>query len=407
MYALWKLALVFSLLAFALPVRAQDLPSPLDSAAVARVARQRRAEVLASRARAQAARQEPRVVSALPDPTLTLNANHIPFDLHGIDASIAWQQEFPLSGVLANRKRAAFAEADRFAADTQRVALDVALEAEQAFYTLAQRRETAPVLDDQLAITEQLLVIARAHYAAGQGAEVDVLRLENEAARFRSDRRALDSEVRAAEASLNAALARDVAATIPALAWNDELGDPAPTPELVARAISNRPELASVRAERRRALAEVDVMKSLYWPQAFVTLGPHHMLGEGFGVMTSFGISLPIWGNRPAGVSEARSLVTAATSEVSAMELAISGKVAAARETVVAERTRLVAIQKDILPRQKQIVTSAMGSFGSGLGQLLTVLDSSRDLRDLRMQELAARARLGMAWAELRRETGE
>lgn len=78
----------------------------------------------------------------------------------------------------------------------------------------------------------------------------------------------------------------------------------------------------------------------------------------------------------------------AATAEVSAMERVISGDVVAARERVSAERTH----ERD-------------GKLRRGQGALVTVLDASRDLRDLRMQELAARARLGLAWAELRHES--
>lgn len=386
---------------------AQELPTPLDSRSVVRLAKERRGEVIAAHARAVAAFQGPRIVSALEDPTLSVNANHIPFDLHGVDWSATLQQEFPLSGVRADRGRAARAEAERMETDTHRVALDVELEAEEAFFMLAERRETAPVLDDQIAITEQLLVITRAHYASGQGIEADVLRLDNEAARFRSDRHALDSEIRAAEATLNAAMARDPTATIPALAWNDDLAEPGSLAELVAHAVATRPELGGVRAERRRAAAELDVAKSLYWPNAYVMVGFHNMLGEGPGLMTSFGLSLPIWGNRPAGVSQARATISAATAELSAMELVIRGKIASARETVLAERTRLLAIQKDILPRQKQIVTSSMGSLGAGQGLLVAVFDASRDLRDVRMQELAARERLSVAWARLKREVGD
>lgn len=75
----------------------------------------------------------------------------------------------------------------------------------------------------------------------------------------------------------------------------------------------------------------------------------------------------------------------------------------AARERVFAERTRLVAIRQDILPRAREVVAS----FGEGQGSMLAVLDATRDLRDIRVEELAARRRLSVAWAKLRREKGE
>jgi cobalt-zinc-cadmium efflux system outer membrane protein len=391
--------------------RAEDaaaLPTPLDIPTVVRLARERRAEISAARARTAAAAERPKIVSALPDPMVIAQMNHLAIDGHSIQGSLSVQQEFPLSGVRGNRRRAAEADVDRWGAETRRVALDVELEALQAFFMLAQRRETPLILDDQIAITEQLLVLARAHYAAGQGTQSDVLRLENEAARFRADRRALDAEIRGAEAMLDTVLARDPTAPIPQLAWNDELNDPPALDALVAKAIANRPELAGARAGRRRALAEVDVMKSMYSPIALLRVGPAYMTSDGPGVMAMVGISVPIWRERlTAGVSEAQSMVAMASADISAMERTITGTIALARENVLAERTRLLAIRQDILPRARQVVASATGSFAAGKGSMLDVLDPTRDLLEIRMQELMARARLSMAWAKVRREIAE
>jgi hypothetical protein len=38
---------------------------------------------------------------------------------------------------------------------------------------------------------------------------------------------------------------------------------------------------------------------------------------------------------------------------------------------------------------------------------MIAVLEAARDLREVRMQQLMVRTRLGTAWAKLRRETGE
>jgi outer membrane protein TolC len=89
------------------------------------------------------------------------------------------------------------------------------------------------------------------------------------------------------------------------------------------------------------------------------------------------------------------------------MERMIGGRIGSLREGVLAERTRFLAIRDDILPRARLVVQSATGSFGAGQGPMIAVLDAARDLRDVRMQELMARVRLGTAWAMLRRETGE
>jgi outer membrane protein TolC len=387
---------------------AATLPAPLDPATVVRIAHDRRPEIVGARARAFAAAQRPKIVSALPDPMVMVSMDHLPIPVMGVDGSVTVQQEFPLSGVLGNRRRAAEADADRWGADARRVALDVELEALDAYFMLAERRGLAPILDEQIALVEQLAALARAHLAAGQGMQADVLRLDNERARLDADRRALVSEIRGAEAMLDAALARAPDEPIPGLAWTDDTGDPPPLDALVREGLARRPELGAARGERARALAEVDVMQSMYAPMAVVRAGPAYSMLEGPGVMAMVGVSVPLWRERlGAGVTEARSMATMASADIEAMQRMIAGAIAAARETVMAERARLLALRNDVLPRSHLVVESAVGSFGAGQGPMVAVLDAARDLRDVRMQELMSRARLATAWAKLRREIGQ
>jgi outer membrane protein TolC len=384
------------------------LPSPLDAPTVARLARARRAEVQAARLRAVAAAERPKIVSALPDPMVMVAMDHLPFNLMGVDGSITVQQDFPLSGVLGARGRAAQASVGRFRADAERAELDVALEALDAFYMVAARRATRAVLDEQITLVAQLAVVARAHLASGHGMQADVLRLDNERARLEVDRSALLAETRSAEAMLSASLARDPAALVPELAWADELTEPAPADVLARSALANRPELKAALAERARARAEIDAMNAMYNPMAFVRIGPSYSMLEGAGAMAMIGVSIPVWREKlGAGVAEARAMESMAAADVAAMNRMVLGRVASARELVIAERTRLVALRSDILPRARLVVDSATQSFAASQSPMIAVLDATRDLREVRMQEIMVRAELGHAWAVLRRETGE
>jgi outer membrane protein TolC len=273
---------------------------------------------------------------------------------------------------------------------------------------LAERRGLAPIFDEQIALVDQLAAVARAHVASGQGMPVDVLRLDNERTRLETDRRALSSEIRSAEAMLDAALARSPDAPVPELAWTDELSEPPALDALLRQGLSRRPELAGARAEQSRALAEVDVMQSMYAPMAVVRAGPAYSMLEGSGVMAMVGVSVPLWRERlGAGVAEARSMVVMAGADLEAMQRMIAGSIASAREAVVAEQIRLQSIRNDVLPRSRLVIESGIGSFAAGQGPMVAVLDAARDLRDVRMQELMVRARLAVAWAKLRRETGD
>jgi outer membrane protein TolC len=382
------------------------LPSPLDAATVVRLARERRPETTAAKARWAAAAERPNVVSALPDPMLMVAADQVPFALTSIMGSVTVQQEFPLSGVRGDRRRAAEADAQRWAADARRVDLDVELDALGAFYMLGERRGEQPILDEQIDLVGQLAAVARVHLGAGQGMQADVMRLDNERARLAADRDALVAEARAAEAMLDTSLARSPDESIPALAWDDDPGDPPPADALTRQALAQRPELAEARAERARAAAEIDAMRSMYTPMALVRAGPAYQTPDpGFTLM--IGVSLPIWRERlGAGVAEARAMATMAAADEDAMRRMVLGAVASRREAVVAARTRWLALAREIVPRAHLVVQSATGGFAAGQGPMVAVLDAARDLRDVRVDELMARIRLGQAQAQLQRAVG-
>jgi outer membrane protein TolC len=375
---------------------------------VLHVAHARRPEIVGARARALAAAQRPKIDSSLPDPMVMVSVDHLPIPVMGVDGSVSVQQEFPLSGVLGDRRRAAEADAARWSADAHRVAQDVELEAVEAYFMLGERRGLAPIYDEQITLVDELGAVARAHLASGQGMQADVLRLDNERARLEADRRALASDIRAAEAMLDAALARPPDAPIPEVAWTDDVGEPSALEALVRQGFSRRPELAAASAEHARALAEVDAMQAMYAPMALVRAGPAYTMQEGPGVMAMVGVSVPLWRERrSAGVAEARSMAAMASADIEAIQRMVAGSIAAARENVLAERVRLLALRNDVLPRAHLVVESAVGSFGAGQGPMIAVLDASRDLREVRMQELMVRVRLGTAWAKLRRASGD
>lgn len=284
---------------------AQELPTPLRLADVARIATQQRAEIGAARARAQAAAQRPAIVGALEDPTISPSIDHYPYRMMEeegargrYDWSIAFEQRFPLSDIRTQRRRSAQADARRADADANRIRLDVVLEAQTAYFMLRERRAMQRVLEEQLALSRQLVVSATARYAGGKGAQAEVLRAEVEVARALAAQRALLAETRAAEAMLNANLGRAAAAPIPQLDYRVRTEEPPLFESVRAQAMAARPELMGGASEVERAAAEIDVMSAMYRPMAMIRLGPSSTMAEGSGAMVMIGISIPLWRDR-------------------------------------------------------------------------------------------------------------
>ncbi len=405
--------LVMLVLAFALlagDARAQEtapLPSPLSLEAALKTARAHRAEIVAARARAQAAEQQPAIVYPLEDPALLPSIDHLPVTMLGIDASVSVEQRFPLSRQRRFRREAATAERDRVRTGIVRSSLDVELDAAAAFFMLWERREMAKIVDRQLELSRELVVAANARYGAATGAQADVLRAEIEVSRLEMQRRVLDSEITAGEAMLRATLGLPPETAVPELMpWTAPASPPSAS-TAIAAAREQRPELAAGRAEIRGAEAEVLTMRSMRAPMAMLRAGPAYTMFMGPGVMFMFGITMPRLGRVRAQVREAEAMTAMARADLAAMQRMIEGEVASAQARVVAANTRVAALRDEVVPRAQQAVAPTLTGYAAGQLPLVSVVEAARALWSVQAELVAAQMQLGIEWARLRRATGE
>lgn len=387
--------------------RAEELPSPLKPEAVLKYAAEHRAEITAAKAKAAAAAQVPKQVGALPEPMIMASIDHLPITLEGINASFMVQQEFPLSGVRGARERAAEADAKAATLQVSTAKLDVEAQALAAYLMLVEAQRMAAVLDDQVAIAKQVVAVAQARLAASEAAGADVLRAQLDVVRLEGERAALDADIKAAASMLEASLALPVKGDPKTCELTLPGADPPALAELVKKAVDKRPELAAMKASVARASAEVDVMKSMYSPMAFVRAGGAYTMMEGPGVMLMVGISVPIWREKlGAGVAEAKSMVTMADADVAAMSKMVEGEVGAARQGVIAARTRLATVQTKVLPLSKSVLSLTIATYAAGQVPLVSVLDAVKAVRDARMEEVIAEVKAAGAWVRLGRAVG-
>lgn len=402
------LALLLALL-LAGRARAQEvapLPSPLSLETALKVARAQRAELAAARARARAAERGPAIAYPLEDPALLPSIDHLPFRLHGIDASVTVEQRFPLSRLRRHRREAATATRDRTRTDIARAGLDVALDAATAYFMLWERREMARIVAAQLELSRELVVAANARYGAATGPQADVLRAEIEVSRLEMQRRVLASEIAAAEAMLRATLGVPPDAAVPELvAWKPPAAPP-PVAEALAAARQRRPELAAGQAEIRGAAAEVRSMRSMRAPMAMLRAGPAYTMFMGPGAMLMFGVTMPRLGRVRAQVREAEAMSTMARSELAAMQRMVEGEVGSAHARVLAADARVASLRDDVLPRAQQAVAPTLAGYAAGQLPLVSVVEAARALWSVQAELVAAQMQLGIEWARLRRAIG-
>ena len=376
---------------------------------VLRYASQHRQEIVAARARARAAAERPAIASALEDPMVTPSVDHAPYMMWGEQADLSFmiEQQFPLSRIRRHRGDAARAEARRLNLDTDRIIQNLLLDAARAFLMLRERRETARVLVEQVALAREFVGAANARYSAGTSGQPDVLRAEIEVARLDAEARAVRLQVVAAEAMFNASLGRAADAPVPALEGAVPADEPQAWGTLREAALGRRAELSAGRAEISRAESEILVMKSMYKPMAVLRTGPAYTMADKGGWMLGIGISVPIWRSKlNSGVREAQAMAEMARADVAAMTRMIEGEAATARNDVLAARERVLALRQDVLPRARRAIEPSISAYAAGTLPLTSVIDAAQALWSLQAELVTAESELGMAWARLHRALG-
>ena len=192
-----------------------SMPTPLPQ--LLAEANQNNSQIKAADYAWQAAKQVPRQVSTLPDPTFTYqmfsvgspepfagytNSN---FSYVGIGAS----QELPYPGKLRLRGDVAKREAGIAGVEVNATTASVADAVKVSYIQLAYLQKALVILQENEHVVDQLIEDATAHYEVGQGSQADVLQAQVERTKVVREITAKNEEIGNAEADLKGLLHRD------------------------------------------------------------------------------------------------------------------------------------------------------------------------------------------------------
>lgn len=342
--------------------------------------------------------------TALPNPTARYGYSSM-FKMHSVEL----MQEVPFPAKLLAEGRAALAEARVMRWElAERVNVLREQAASSVAMLYAARREVE-LADENLALLERFIELARTKVTAGTATQSDVLRAEVERGGLRAERAAFLRDVEVAQSALNVLLDRAPDAALGAVPSLPEPEAVAPLASLFERAFQNRPQLEAYRA-RWEAEREGLSRAELEWV-------PDMVLGGGYvrdvgehedQVELTAGLSLPIWvGRIRAGIREAEANVrrTEADTRSARNRVLDEVRVASSRLAAAIERHRI--IRDDALPRAEQNVQVTEAAYSSGQVDFLDLIDAQR-MRLMQQLELErTRAEQTKAEAELRRAAGE
>jgi len=407
--------LSLSVFCVALVFSTAALAQPLARADAVRQAIAHSPEVEAAHRAHMAARARSLQAWALPDPELHLEyegmSRVLGFDTFSERAiGVSQRLEFPAKWWLRGKASIRQAQAVQLAVyETARQ--DVALRVYLTYDRVLADAQIARFAEETVGLSEDFLNRAKTRFAAGDVPKLDVMRAEVSLGRQQNRLTTAQNALSISRAALNTLLNRTADAP---LALTDSLhyeSSEMNHDALRTQALIHRPELQGA----ERALQSAQTGQSLAWVSAFpdISVGIFRQTVDSPAGKQGFwraGIAaeVPVWGMfRQRGViAETVAQKAQAEAERDQMRARVAQEVTVAYMNFQAVAQRLETMRQRIWPTAEAAYEMARRSYDAGKATYLDVLETQRDLTDIRIEYVEALFDYRASLAQLSRATG-
>ncbi|MEW5851222.1 MAG: TolC family protein [Myxococcota bacterium] len=409
-------------------------------------ARQTHPAILSSRLAAQAARERVNGTGAWDDPVVGAQLWQIPLDnvenalVPGltpaqrattvamgpsmVNVMLMAQQTFPWPGKRFAQRNEAGALAEQAAASTEVMRADVDRAVAYAYGDLIAAQGSIAVLEQDRTVLETLVALSDSRLASGSGSRVDALAARAELEGLQRELIDVRQAVRTAKARLAALIGADGPDAVPDAAHTFLIRPLPPREELLARALTQRPESRIAAAGVRAALARLSQARMAMIPD--VTANVSYMIGVGgpgdyakHGAvhtilgppdMVTVGVAVPLpvlapWKQMPQA-DAARVEHKRAQAEADAIARTVQAEVDQALAGVDMARSHLELHSTRLIPLDIAGVDAARAAYESGQGSLVDLVVAGRSLRGHHLESQTALLQYARYVADLERATG-
>lgn len=339
------------------------------------------------------------VERSLPDPRLTFEA-----DIADVVMSLipGLMMDFPGPGKLKARGAVASAESEvrYFAFETS--VLQTAFAFKRAYYQLYFLTEKVRVNQVTLELLSDLELIARKQSEVGKVTLQDVLRVQVERDRAKTEIANLEDSRNPLLAQLKASLGLNAGDPNPPLPSRFETTalDLAPD-HLLATAFARNPRLKAMEAEVRLAAASLRLARKAGTPDFNVGVAadvkPSPII-----VKPSVGVTLPIWRDKIAAeIAAAQNGKRAAEARLSAEQIALAVELAEKNFMFREASRNLALVQNELIPKARHLLEVSRAGYLTGRTDFFNVMDAWRTLLSFRLTEVEAQTQRELALAEL------
>jgi len=254
-------------------------------------------------------------------------------------------------------------------------------------------------------LARDFLSRTQARFNAGTAARLDVIRASVAVAQAGTDLLSNLGDVQNAASSLERLMGVPLGAPV---APADSLTVPPPLPPLdrvLSAALSARPEIASIVAQRQGARAATSLAKEFWLPD--LTLGVGRDYNQPAPAVFSTGLSFPFplfpWEHTKGEIAESKFRERELAASERDVRALVTQDVRAAYSSAAIAIQQVVFIRDELLPAARAAYKSASASYSLGGSSALDVQDARRSLLDAESQYADALVAANVSRAELQR----
>lgn len=372
-------------------------------------------EILAARSEWDAAKARVPQARWWPDPQFGISHEKIPQGSYSLrDANMrmfSLSQVIPFPGKLTLKGRLAQREALVAEEEHEAARQLVVAEVKSAYYRLFLVHKSIEIEDERKELLQKFEKIAETKYAVGKASQHDVLRAQVELSLTADKLITLrERELPTAVARLNALLNR-----LPhsPLGIPEEFSIPEVSlseTEFEELALEHRQALRAMEYEMEKSRIAYSLAKMEYLPNFMIKLMQEEMdtpTGTEVNRGVAASISLPLWfWTKSHGVSEKRARKSAAEASYLAMKNIVLFEVQSVLARCNSSRRRVSLFEVTVIPLAEQALKAATIAYETGKVDFLTLMDSERTLRDVKLRYYEALTQHGVDVSDLEKAVG-
>ncbi|MGB7294701.1 MAG: TolC family protein [Candidatus Aminicenantales bacterium] len=332
------------------------------------------------------------------------------FDFRGSGESyfgVSQTVEFP--GKIGLRGKIAGKESEEILADIDLLKLDLTFQVKQAFFGLLVAQEKLKYAEQDLELSQDFLNKAEVKHAAGDVAQVEVLRARVEASKAANAVRVAGNEVRLAKALLNFLLARK---KYEPLQVEGDIRRPIVSldiEQLKERALSFRPEIRRIGFSLEKEMLRKKQAAFNYFPDFDLGVSQHRLTGEKttWDFTLSFPIPLFFWQPKRGEIAEAEALMKSLQSEAQYLRNAISLEVEEASMNALTAGEQITLFEEQILTQAEEVYKMFLFSFQEGEIGGIELIEARRTLIEARKSYADALFNYDITLAALEKSVGQ